>query len=104
VQVFRNGYTFNSLDATIKFDNDFTVLVKGKLKNITQNLFVELDKAYEKIVYKVTQCGCKELPVLDKITIDLSLSFILVDDRELGYGMMYMATAFQYLASIQSKY
>jgi hypothetical protein len=67
-----------------------------------ENLFINFAQAWKRIAYKATQWQCKSLPVLDKIDLDLPLSFVLIDDRELGYGM-YMAAALQYLGSIQNE-
>ena len=79
-----------------------------KIKDILQDnptgiaMFKEFCKSWNKICYKVTQWACKQLTVLERIDYDMPLSFVLVDDRELGYGM-YMAAAFQYLARIQNE-
>ncbi len=67
-----------------------------------EKLFFEFAESWKKIGYKVTQYGCKQLPPIDVIDLDMPLSFVLVDDRELGYGM-YMAASFQYLGLIQNE-
>jgi len=67
-----------------------------------EKLFFEFAAAWKKIGHNVTQYGCKQLPPLDIIDLDMPLSFVLVDDRELGYGM-YIAACFQYLGLIQNE-
>ena len=67
-----------------------------------EKLFSEFAHVWSKIGYKATQYGCKSLPPLDKIVLDMPISFILIDDRELGYGM-YMSAALQYLGLIQNE-
>jgi hypothetical protein len=91
------NYRFSRAEAKEKKIRD---VVEGN--PTAEGLFIEFAKAWKKIAYKATQWQCKSLPVLDGIHIDLPLSFVLVDDRELGYGM-YMAAAFQYLGMIQNE-
>jgi nucleoside-triphosphatase THEP1 len=79
-----------------------------KIREILQDnqvgeaLFYEFAKAWKRISHKCTQYMCKALPVLEKIDLDLPVSFVLLDDRELGYGM-YLASAFHYLGMIQNE-
>jgi hypothetical protein len=65
-------------------------------------LWENFRKAWSNISYHSTQYACKVLPRLTEMTLDLPVSFILPDDRELGYGM-YMAAAFQFLGQIQNE-
>jgi hypothetical protein len=75
-------------------------VIQGNLT--AENLFIEFAKSYKNISYNATQWQCKVLPPLEGLTIDIPLSFVLIDDRELGYGM-YIAAAFQYLGTIQNE-
>lgn len=91
------NYRFSRAEAKEKKIRD---IIEGN--DVAINLFNDFCKAWDKIAYKTTQWACKQLPVLERIDADLPLSFVLLDDRELGYGM-YMAAAFQYLSMIQNE-
>ena len=91
------NYRFSRAEAKEKKIKD---VIEGNDTAI--RLFEDFCKSWSKIAYKTTQWACKQLPVLDKIDSELPLSFVLIDDRELGYGM-YMAAAFQYLGMIQNE-
>ena len=65
-------------------------------------MFKNFANAWKKIAPKVTQYGCKILPILEEITMDMPVSFVLVDDKELGYGM-YVSAALQYIGKIQNE-
>jgi hypothetical protein len=51
-------------------------VIEGNLT--AENLFIEFAEAYKKISYKATQWQCKDLPQLQRLTIDMPLSFILL--------------------------
>jgi nucleoside-triphosphatase THEP1 len=91
------NYRLSRQEAKEKTIND---IIQGD--SIAEKLFLEFSKAWENISHRCTQYSCKNLPPLKKINREMPISFVLLDDRELGYGM-YMASALQQLGQIQNE-
>ena len=66
------------------------------------NLYSKFRESWSNIAEKCDHYDCKILPIIKDLHPDLPLSFFLIDDKELGYGM-YLASAMQVLGQIQNE-
>ena len=112
IQIY--SYRISREDAKDTILNDELVNISKKINNLYQNQNIDEKNFTEKYVYpflnswnsicnKAIQYGCKILKGPIKLNTGSKLSYFLVDNGEMGFGM-YLASAYEQMIAWQNNF
>ena len=110
ISLLYNLININALSKYLLVFYNYKLSRKDSKSHLIKEIFTEnniylwknFEKSWKNISYGCTQYKCKVLPKLKEMTLDMPVTYLLCDDKEIGGGM-YLACAYQFLGQIQNE-
>ena len=109
ILLLGNIHNINNLSNHLLLFYNYKISRKDSKIHLIKEIYKEKDdiwknfsNSWKNISYGCIQYKCKILPKLNEINLNMPLSYILCDDKEIGGGM-YIACAYQFLGQIQNE-
>ena len=92
----------NMFNATLSRNDGKDIKLSKEFGNGSSEEWQQFTSAWKNISHGAVQYKCKILERLPQYELDLSLAFLLCDDKEPGFGM-YLACAYEYFGKTQNE-